>query len=101
MYKEKRIRFSPEKNEILKRERGVSFEDVILAIEAGNIYDDFPHPNQEKYANQRLLILLIRIKEYVYIVPYVENDEEIFFKTIIPSRKMNKHYNQNGGHYES
>jgi len=92
-YKNKRIRFSPEKNALLKTERGVGFEDVLLAIEMGLVLDDLAHPNTKKYPNQSVFIILISIKNYVYIVPYVEDETTIFLKTIIPSRKMNKRYN--------
>ena len=91
MNKEKLLRYSYEKNEHLKKERNIGFEEVILAIKEGMILDDLSHPNSEKYAKQRLLIL--SIKKYTYIVPYVESESEIFLKTIIPSRKMNKLYN--------
>lgn len=94
MIRNKTIRYSLEKNEILKKQRGVSFEDVILSIESGDLLDDMEHPNKEKYPNQNVFIILIRIKEYIYLVPYVEDDESIFLKTIIPSRKMNKIYNK-------
>ena len=94
MIKNKTIRYSLEKNEILKEQRGVSFEDVILSIDEGNLLDDLEHPNKEKYPNQNIFIILIKIKDYVYIVPYIEDDNSIFLKTIIPSRKMNKKYNK-------
>ena len=94
LYKNKTIRFSQAKNEQLKAERDVGFEDVLLAIEMGNILDDITHPNSEKYPHQFVLVLLITIKDYVYIVPYVEDEETLFLKTIIPSRKMNKRYNK-------
>lgn len=93
-FKNKQIRFSPEKNASLKRERGVGFEDVLLAIEMGCVLDDLSHPNPEKYPNQCILVILLSIKNYVYIVPYVEGETTIFLKTIIPSRKMNKRYNK-------
>ncbi|MGM0623973.1 MAG: BrnT family toxin [Campylobacterota bacterium] len=94
MVKNKSIRYSLEKNELLKSQRGVSFEDVILALESGKLLDDMEHPNKEKYPNQNIFIILIEIKEYVYLVPYVEDDTSIFLKTIIPSRQMNKKYNK-------
>lgn len=94
MIKNKTIKYSLEKNEILKRERDISFEDVILSIEAGNLLDDIEHPNKNKYPNQNIFIILIRIKNYVYLVPYVEDDDSIFLKTIIPSRQMTKKYNK-------
>ena len=94
MIENKSIRYSLEKNELLKEQRGISFEDVILALESGNLLDDIEHPNKEKYPNQNIFIIVIEIKDYVYLVPYVEDDTSIFLKTIIPSRQMNKKYNK-------
>lgn len=94
MFKHKTIRYSFEKNEILKKDRDISFEDVILSIENGNLLDDIEHPNKEKYPNQNIFIILVKIKDYVYLVPYVEDEDSIFLKTIIPSRQMNKKYNK-------
>ena len=88
--------YNYEKNNLLKKERGIGFEDVILSLENGDLLDDISHPNKEKYPNQDIFIIFIRIKDYVYLVPYVETETEIFFKTIIPSRKMNKKYNKKG-----
>ena len=86
------IRWSDEKNSILKQTRDVSFEDVENAIMTNNILDIIPHHNQEKYSHQELMIVLIR--NYTYYVPFVMNDEEIFLKNIIPSRKYHKKYNK-------
>ena len=94
MIKNKIIRYSFEKNELLKEQRDISFEDVILALESGKLLDDIEHPNKEKYPNQNIFIILIEIKNYVYLVPYVEDNTSIFLKTIIPSRQMNKKYNK-------
>ncbi len=94
MFKSKTVRYSLEKNKILKSTRDISFEDVILALENGYLLDDVEHPNKEKYPNQNIFIILIQIKDYVYLVPYVEDNKSIFLKTIIPSRKMNKKYNR-------
>ena len=94
MIKSKNIRYSLEKNELLKIERDISFEDVILAIENGNLLDDIKHPNEDKYPNQNVFIILVKIKDYVYLVSYVEDETSIFLKTIIPSRQMNKKYNK-------
>lgn len=94
MIKNKSIRYSLEKNEQLKAERDISFEDVILAIESGKLLDDIEHPNKEKYPHQNIFIILVEIKDYVYLVPYVEDETSIFLKTIIPSRQMNKKYNK-------
>ena len=79
-----------EKNALLKKSRGVSFEQVILAIASGDLIDRLKHPNPEKYPNQR--VFLVKIEEYIYSVPYVEDDEKIFLKTIIPNRKETKKY---------
>jgi len=93
-YKNKRIYFSQEKNSQLKEQRGIGFEDVLLAIKMGAVLDDLEHLNKDKYPNQSILIILITVKNYVYIVPYVEDDNSIFLKTIMPSRKMNQRYNK-------
>lgn len=62
MVKNKRVRYSFEKNELLKKERGVGFEDVILSIQSGYLLDDLRHPNQEKYPSQDMFVILILIK---------------------------------------
>lgn len=84
----KPISWNAEKNALLKAERGVSFEDVVFHITAGDILDTADHPNQERYPGQQIHV--IAIEEYVYLVPFVESEEEVFLKTIIPSRKATK-----------
>jgi hypothetical protein len=79
-----------EKNDILKKTRGVCFEQIIVLMERGDILDTIEHPNQERYPGQK--IALIEIDGYVYLVPYVQNGEALFLKTIIPSRKATKKY---------
>lgn len=74
----------------LKAERGVTFEDVVFYIGQGRLLDIVEHPNQDKYAGQRMFI--IEINAYAYLVPFVETEQEIFLKTIIPSRKATKLY---------
>ena len=74
----------------MKAERGVSFEDVVFHIMAGDILDTVDHPNQTRYPGQQIHV--IAIEEYVYLVPFVESDDEVFLKTIIPSRKATKSY---------
>jgi uncharacterized DUF497 family protein len=78
------------KNNKLKEERNVSFEDVIFSIEQGKILDIIQHPNKEKYPGQNLLI--VEINKYAYLVPFIESSDEIFLKTVIPSRKATKKY---------
>jgi uncharacterized DUF497 family protein len=82
--------WNPEKNELLKRERNISFEEVVFHIERGDEVDLFEHPNQERYPNQKISVVVI--DDYAYLVPYVESEKEIFLKTIIPSRKATKQY---------
>ena len=82
--------WDPEKNAILQDARGISFEEVVLNIELGNEVDIFEHPNQNKYPGQRISVVII--EEYAYLVPFVESKDEIFLKTIIPSRKATKEY---------
>jgi hypothetical protein len=82
--------WNPEKNLKLKKERGVSFDDVVTAINEGDTLFDAPNPKADKYPNQRIFI--VKIRNYAYIVPYIENDELIFLKTIYPSRKSTKQY---------
>ena len=78
------------KNEQLKEDRNISFEMIIYLIESGNVLDIIKHPNQEKYANQSIFI--VEYNDYAYLVPFVEDEKEIFLKTIIPSRKATKKY---------
>jgi len=75
---------------VLKASWGISFEDVVFHIERGDILDDYSHPNQQEYPEQRIMV--IAFDNYAYLVPYVENEEELFLKTIIPSRKATRRY---------
>ena len=83
--------FSAEKNQQLLRERGISFETVITAIECGAVLDILPHPNAVKYPHQEMYV--IDINDYVYVVPFVKKDSNhVFLKTIFPQRKLTKQY---------
>jgi hypothetical protein len=86
----KHINWNVNKSLLLKRLRGICFEDVIFHIARGDLLDDYQHPNQQKYEGQRILV--IRIDNYAYLAPYVENEDELFLKTIIPSRKATEKY---------
>ncbi len=86
----KNIRWSKSKNKLLQSTRQISFEDILFYIEKGFLLDVQEHPNQEKYPNQNIFV--VQINNYVYLVPFVENENEIFLKTIIPSRKATKKY---------
>jgi uncharacterized DUF497 family protein len=79
-----------EKNLKLKTERNISFEEIAFYIEKQQVLDIVQHPNQEKYEGQKMFI--ININDYAFLVPFVEDEQEIFLKTIIPSRKATKRY---------
>jgi uncharacterized DUF497 family protein len=82
--------WSPERNEQLITERGVSFEDAIFFLMNDGLLDDIEHPDPARYPNQRIFI--VDIEGYAYLVPYVETNESIFLKTMIPSRKATRNY---------
>lgn len=86
----KMITWNEEKNTVLKNERDISFEEILIAMNEGGLLDILEHSKKEKYPNQKIFIILI--DQYVYLVPFVENDNEIFLKTVIPSRKATKQY---------
>ena len=77
-----------EKNAWLNKTRGVGFEEVVYHIARGGLLDTIEHPNRKKYPGQRIFI--VNIEGYACLVPFVEDEETIFLKTIIPSRKMTK-----------
>jgi len=79
-----------QKNEILVKERGISFERVVYHIERSGLLDIVQHPNATRYPTQKIFI--VEISNYAYLVPFVENESEYFLKTIIPSRKATKKY---------
>jgi hypothetical protein len=78
------------KNQLLKSERSIGFEDILIAVEDGNVLAVIDHPKTSKYPDQKVLVVLV--DKYVYVVPYVEDDSKLFLKTIYPSRKLTKQY---------
>ena len=82
--------WSTEKNIRLNAERGVSFEEVLSAMSNGGLLAVLNHPNSNQYPNQQMLV--VRIRGYAYLVPFVENESEVFLKTIIPSRRATRQY---------
>ena len=86
----KYFEWNEEKNEKLKNERNISFEIIVSQIELGHLLDIVEQPNKEKYKNQNIYV--VEYEKYVYLVPYVEDEDKIFLKTIIPSRKATKKY---------
>lgn len=90
VYNMKVFRWNNDKNEWLKKHRGVCFEQVVILLEREDVLDVIEHPNRDEYPGQ--MIAIVRINDYAYLVPYVQDGEEIFLKTIIPSRKATNKY---------
>ncbi len=84
------FRWDDEKNEWLIQHRGVCFEQVVLLLEGQEVLDVLEHPNQKSYPGQKIAV--VRINDYAYLVPYVQDGDDIFLKTIIPSRKATREY---------
>jgi uncharacterized DUF497 family protein len=87
---DKPIEWNPEKSRNLKAKRNISFEEIVDLLHKDEYLEDLPHYNVSKYPKQR--ILYFRLRGYIYMVPYVEDPDKIFLKTIIPSRKAQKRY---------
>lgn len=86
----KPYRWPIDKNEKLQAERGLTFEQVVVAIESDGLLDVVNHPNPRKYPRQ--LVFVVAVEGYVYLVPFVEENDYYFLKTIIPSRKATRLY---------
>lgn len=86
----KPFRWNPDKNERLKAGRGISFEEIVLAIEEDGLKDILVHPNQRRYPGQ--VVLVVAYRDYIFLVPAVEEDAHYLLKTIIPSRKATRDY---------
>jgi uncharacterized DUF497 family protein len=84
------FRWDNEKNEWLIKHRGVCFEQVVLLLEGQEVLDVLDHPNQKRYRGQKIAV--VSIDNYAYLVPYVQEGNDIFLKTIIPSRKATREY---------
>lgn len=93
-----RYEWNPGKNEKLKRERSISFEKIVFHLSQGDVWKIADHPDPKKYPGQRIYFVIV--EEYVYLVPHVVEDEYVFLKTIIPSRKATKDYKTGGDQHE-
>lgn len=82
--------WNEDKNALLKAGRQVSFEEIVLYIEMGFLLDVLERPNQEKYKGQQIFV--VQVDNYIYLVPFIETESDIFLKTIIPSRKATRKY---------
>ncbi|MBI5417903.1 BrnT family toxin [Candidatus Poribacteria bacterium] len=83
-------RWDNAKNEQLKEQRGIGFEQIVMHVERGDMIEIVDHPNRVKYPHQKMLV--VNINNYVHLVPFVQNNNEMFLKTIIPSRKATNKY---------
>ena len=90
-----KFEWNPEKNEKLKKERNISFERILFHLSEGDLWKTADHPNQEDYPGQKIYFVIV--DHYIYLVPHLIDGEYIFLKTIIPSRKATKQYNQESG----
>ena len=86
----KSFRWLPDKNDLLKQERGVSFEDITVAVEAGGLLEIVPHQNPTKYPRQKIMV--VGVAGYAFLAPFVEEEDHFFLKTIIPSRKATREF---------
>lgn len=86
----KPFRWSAEKSLVLESDRAITFERIVIAISDGGVLDVYEHPNRERYPQQRILV--VRCDDYAFLVPYVEAEDHLFLKTIIPSRKATRDY---------
>lgn len=84
------FKFDPEKNARLIKLRDISFEEIIAILETKGPIDVIKHPNTDKYSHQMMYV--IELREYIYLVPFIEDGNEIFLKTAFPSRKATKKY---------
>ena len=89
-----RYNFDPQKNKKLIELRGISFEEIISILENKGPIDIVRYHNDGKYSHQKMYV--IEFHGYIYLVPFVERENEIFLKTIFPSRKANKKYLSKG-----
>ncbi len=82
--------WNEDKNDLLKKERNISFEEIVFCIKHDGVIKIVEHPNKKKYENQKMYV--IKYNDYIYLVPFIEEKEYIFLKTIIPSRKATKDF---------
>ena len=82
-----RFVWKEDKNELLKKHRKISFEQIVLSIQNKRIVDIIENPNQTKYAGQ--IYILVELKNYIFVVPAFVSDsgEECHLKKAFPSRK--------------
>ena len=93
------FRWDPPKGEELRERHGLGFEQIVAAIESGAVLATMPHPNPARYPKQRIMV--VKIDDYAFLVPFVEGEGHVFLKTIIPSRKATRDFIKRGSDHES
>jgi uncharacterized DUF497 family protein len=99
MARMKPFRWDPTKSKALRERHGLGFEQVVVAIESGAVLATMPHPNLVRYPRQKIAI--VRIDDYAFLVPFVEDEDHVFLKTIIPSRKATRDFISKGSDHEA
>lgn len=94
-----RYEWNPEKNEWLKKERHISFEEVVFHLSQGDLWKIADHPDQTTYPGQKIYFVIV--ENYIYMVPFVVEDDYFFLKTIIPSRKATRDYEKGSASHEN
>ena len=89
-----RHEWNPEKNEEIKKDRSISFEQIVFNLSQGDIWKTADNPDQKKYTEKKIYFVIV--EDYIYMVPFVTEDEYVFLKTIIPSRKATRDYLKGG-----
>ena len=87
-----RYEWNPDKNEWLKKERQISFEKILFHLSHGDVWKISDHPNQKDYPRQKIYFVIV--EGYIYMVPHILEEDYIFLKTIIPSRKATRDYSE-------
>lgn len=91
----KPFRWASDKNEQLRQTRSIAFEAIVITVESGGLLDILAHPNPDRYPHQRVMV--VACDGYAYLVPFVEEADHYFLKTVIPSRKATRNYLHAGG----
>lgn len=86
----KRFEWNEEKNKLLRKKRNISFEEIVDAVKKGKLLDRYAHPNKAEYPYQEIMV--VEVDHYAHLVPFVEDEEIFFLKTIYKSRKATKKY---------
>lgn len=85
-----KFEWDPEKNEWLKKNRNIGFEQILFHLSRGDVWKTTDHPDRQNYPGQKIYFAVV--DDYIYLVPHVIEKDYTFLKTVIPSRKATKMY---------